>query len=113
MVYRRQIELTQLDYKLYLAIDDITYENLFQRKSIQAMIQAVIEACSKWMPIASERPTRTDQNAIATQRHILYTASHPVDETPKRFCLWEFPQQPVRSSRHLLYHLAAPKSCHR
>ncbi len=39
MVYRRLIELTQPDYKLYLAIDDITYENLFQRKSIQAVIE--------------------------------------------------------------------------
>jgi hypothetical protein len=35
----------------------------------------------------SDRLTQTDQNAIAKQRHILYTASHPVDETPKRFCL--------------------------
>jgi hypothetical protein len=39
MVYRRLIELTQPDYKLYLAIDDITNENLFQRKSIQAVIE--------------------------------------------------------------------------
>ena len=37
MVYRRLIELIQPDYKLYLAIDDITYENLFQRKFIQAV----------------------------------------------------------------------------
>ena len=39
MVYRRLIELTQPHYKLYLAIDDITDENLFQRKSIQAVIE--------------------------------------------------------------------------
>src|SRR4028118_344638 len=54
------------------------------------------------------RLSRTDQNAIAKPQRILYTASPPMDETPKQFCLWEFPQQPVRSSRHLLYHLAAP-----
>ena len=35
----------------------------------------------------SDRITQTDQNAIAKQRHILYTASRLVDETPKRFYL--------------------------
>jgi hypothetical protein len=40
MVYRQLIELTQPEYKLYLAIDDITDENFFQRKSIQAVIEA-------------------------------------------------------------------------
>jgi hypothetical protein len=40
MVYRKLIELTQPDYKLMLAIDDITYENFFQRKSIQVVLEA-------------------------------------------------------------------------
>lgn len=40
MVYRRFIELTEPVYQLYLAIDDITNENFFQRKSIQAVIEA-------------------------------------------------------------------------
>jgi hypothetical protein len=41
VVYRQLIELTESpDYRLYLAIDDITYENFFQRKSIQAIVQA-------------------------------------------------------------------------
>lgn len=40
IVYRQLIELTEPDYKLYLAIDDITYENFFQRKSIQTIVQA-------------------------------------------------------------------------
>ncbi len=40
MVYRRFIVLTEPVYHLYLAIDDITYENFFQRKSIQAVIEA-------------------------------------------------------------------------
>jgi hypothetical protein len=39
IVYRRLIQLTAPDYKLYLAIDDITYENFFQRKSVQAVIE--------------------------------------------------------------------------
>jgi hypothetical protein len=39
IVYRRLIQLTEPDYKLYLAIDDITYENFFQRKSVQAVIE--------------------------------------------------------------------------
>ncbi len=35
MVYRNLIQLTEPEYKLYLAIDDIVYKNFFQRKSIQ------------------------------------------------------------------------------
>jgi len=35
MVYRNLIQLTDPEYKLYLAIDDIVYKNFFQRKSIQ------------------------------------------------------------------------------
>ncbi|HAX75060.1 MAG TPA: XisH protein [Cyanobacteria bacterium UBA11372] len=40
VVYRQLIELTEPAYKLYLAIDDITYENFFQRKSIQTVMEA-------------------------------------------------------------------------
>lgn len=47
MVYRRLIELTEPVYQLYLAIDDITYENFFQRKSVQA----VIEANNVWLMV--------------------------------------------------------------
>ncbi len=35
IVYRNLIQLTEPEYKLYLAIDDIVYKNFFQRKSIQ------------------------------------------------------------------------------
>ncbi len=35
MVYRNLIQLTDPEYKLYLAIDDVVYKNFFQRKSIQ------------------------------------------------------------------------------
>ncbi|HSF72295.1 MAG TPA: XisH family protein [Microcoleus sp.] len=35
MVYRNLIQLTEPEYKLYLAIDDIVYKNFFQRNSIQ------------------------------------------------------------------------------
>jgi len=35
MVYRNLIQLTDPEYKLYLAIDDLVYNNFFQRKSIQ------------------------------------------------------------------------------
>jgi hypothetical protein len=35
MVYRNLIQLTEPEYKLYLAIDDLVYKNFFQRKSIQ------------------------------------------------------------------------------
>lgn len=37
LVYRLLIERTEPDYKLYLAIDDITYENLFQQKFVQVV----------------------------------------------------------------------------
>jgi hypothetical protein len=37
IVYRNLIQLTEPDYVLYLAIDDIVYEEFFQRKSIQAV----------------------------------------------------------------------------
>lgn len=35
MVYRNLLQLTEPEYKLYLAIDDLVYKNFFQRKSIQ------------------------------------------------------------------------------
>lgn len=35
IVYRNLIQLTEPEYKLYLAIDDLVYKNFFQRKSIQ------------------------------------------------------------------------------
>ncbi len=38
IVYRNLIQLTEPEYKLYLAIDDIVYEEFFQRKSVQAVI---------------------------------------------------------------------------
>ncbi|MEG4938740.1 XisH family protein [Microcoleus sp. F4-D5] len=37
MVYRNLIQLTEPEYKLYLAIDDLVYKNFFQRKSIQVI----------------------------------------------------------------------------
>jgi XisH protein len=37
IVYRNLIQLTEPDYVLYLAIDDIVYEEFFKRKSIQAV----------------------------------------------------------------------------
>jgi XisH protein len=37
IVYRNLIQLTEPEYVLYLAIDDIVYEEFFQRKSIQAV----------------------------------------------------------------------------
>lgn len=40
IVYRQLIELTEPEYQLFLAIDDIIHENLFQRKSIQTVIEA-------------------------------------------------------------------------
>ena len=33
-VYRSLIQATEPEYQLYLAIDDITYENFFQREGI-------------------------------------------------------------------------------
>ncbi len=38
IVYRKLIQLTEPEYKLYLAVDDVVYENFFQRKSVQAVI---------------------------------------------------------------------------
>ncbi|MBO3462776.1 XisH family protein [Aetokthonos hydrillicola Thurmond2011] len=38
IVYRNLIQLTEPEYTLYLAIDDVVYEKFFQRKSIQAII---------------------------------------------------------------------------
>jgi XisH protein len=37
MVYRNLIQLTEPEYNLYLAIDDVVYKNFFQRKSIQVI----------------------------------------------------------------------------
>ncbi|WP_404788456.1 XisH family protein [Altericista sp. CCNU0014] len=37
IVYRNLIQLTEPDYILYLAIDDIVYETFFQRQSIQVI----------------------------------------------------------------------------
>ncbi|MDB9457174.1 element excision factor XisH family protein [Dolichospermum circinale CS-545/17] len=39
VVYRKLIQLTQPEYKLYLAIDDVVYDKFFQRQSVQAVIQ--------------------------------------------------------------------------
>ncbi|BAT51516.1 fdxN element excision controlling factor XisH-like protein [Nostoc sp. NIES-3756] len=38
IVYRNLIQLTEPEYTLYLAIDDVVYEEFFQRKSVQAVI---------------------------------------------------------------------------
>lgn len=38
IVYRNLIQLTEPKYTLYLAIDDVVYEEFFQRKSVQAVI---------------------------------------------------------------------------
>ncbi len=38
IVYRDLIELTEPDYTLYLAINDLTHDNFFQRTSIQAIV---------------------------------------------------------------------------
>ncbi|MDF5729133.1 MAG: XisH family protein [Rhizonema sp. PD38] len=38
IVYRNLIQLTEPEYTLYLAINDIIYEDFFQRKSVQAVI---------------------------------------------------------------------------
>lgn len=38
MVYRGLIQLTEPDYQLFLAIDDLTYSDFFHRPSIQAII---------------------------------------------------------------------------
>lgn len=39
-VYRHLVEMTEPEYKVYLAIDDIVHENFFQRLAIQAIIKA-------------------------------------------------------------------------
>lgn len=39
-VYRSLLEKTAPDYKLYLAIDDITHQNFFQRDGIGFLLQA-------------------------------------------------------------------------
>jgi len=39
IVYQNLIQLTEPERSLYLAIDDITYANFFQRKSIQAILR--------------------------------------------------------------------------
>jgi hypothetical protein len=39
-VYRSLIQATEPDYQLYLAIDDITYENFFKREGIAFIIEA-------------------------------------------------------------------------
>jgi hypothetical protein len=38
IVYRNLIQLTEPEYTLYLAIDDIVYEEFFKRKSVQAVL---------------------------------------------------------------------------
>ncbi|MCF2150998.1 XisH family protein [Desmonostoc muscorum LEGE 12446] len=38
IVYRNLIQLTEPEYTLYLAIDDVVYYKFFQRKSVQAVI---------------------------------------------------------------------------
>lgn len=40
LVYRRLIELTEPEYQVYLAIDDLTYQDFFSEKAIQAVVQA-------------------------------------------------------------------------
>jgi hypothetical protein len=60
IVYQNLIQLTEPDRSLYLAIDDITHANFFQRKSIQAIlnktrIRLVIvdieqESIVQWIP---------------------------------------------------------------
>ncbi|MFM7448831.1 MAG: XisH family protein [Leptolyngbyaceae cyanobacterium] len=39
IVYRNLLQLTEPNYQLFLAIDDITYSDFFQRLSIQVIIQ--------------------------------------------------------------------------
>lgn len=38
IVYRNLIQLTEPEYRLYLAIDNTVYEEFFQRKSIQTIV---------------------------------------------------------------------------
>lgn len=39
IVYRNLIQLTEPNHTLYLAIDDLVYEDFFQRPSIQAVVE--------------------------------------------------------------------------
>jgi XisH protein len=39
IVYRNLLQLTEPEYKLYLAIDSVVYQEFFLRKSIQAILQ--------------------------------------------------------------------------
>ena len=39
IVYRDLIQLTEPEYKLYLAIDELVYAEFFQRKSVQTVTQ--------------------------------------------------------------------------
>ncbi|HEY9910201.1 MAG TPA: XisH family protein [Thermosynechococcaceae cyanobacterium] len=39
IVYRNLIQLTEPEYKLYLAIDELVYAEFFQRKSVQTVTQ--------------------------------------------------------------------------
>lgn len=39
IVYRQLIRLTEPKYELYLAIDEITYENFLQRPAIQVVLE--------------------------------------------------------------------------
>lgn len=40
IVYRNFIQLTEPEYALFLAIDDIIYEDFFKRKSVQSVVSA-------------------------------------------------------------------------
>ncbi|MBV9389171.1 MAG: XisH family protein [Chroococcidiopsidaceae cyanobacterium CP_BM_ER_R8_30] len=40
LIYRRLIELTEPEYQVYLAIDDVTYQDFFSGKAIQVVVQA-------------------------------------------------------------------------
>ncbi len=39
IVYRNLIQLTEPEYRLYLAIDELVYDTFFQRKSIQQIVK--------------------------------------------------------------------------
>jgi hypothetical protein len=40
LIYRQLIELTEPEYRVYLGIDDITYQDFFLEKAIQVVVQA-------------------------------------------------------------------------
>lgn len=40
LLYRQLIELTEPEYRIYLGIDDITYQDFFLEKAIQIVVQA-------------------------------------------------------------------------